>query len=229
MLYILHGDDTARLRSRLSDLIQEQGKATFLNGEKASTTELLGALRSTDLFLDTKYVVIEKVLKIDKKTWDSLLPELHTASASKSFHVVLCHDSELSKVFLGKFKSPQVEAFLMPKLFFTFLDTFTPQSLKRELELLFKMEHVEAEQIFYSLIKRIRQLIAIKSGSTSEEVVKLSPWQMGKLSDQSKRWNTKDLERIYRKLFDLEVKMKSGGLMLPLRKQLDILLIAELH
>lgn len=229
MLYILHGDDTVRLRNRLSELITEQGKATFLNGDKASSTELLGALRSGDLFLETKYVVIEKVLKIGKKDMETIFPELAMASNSQTLHVVLCHDSELSKVFLGKFKGSKIEAFVMPKLFFTFLDNLTPQTLHKELGILLQMKNVEPEQVFYAMIKRIRNLLALKLGSDSEELVKMSPWQMDKLRAQGSRWKTYELENMLRELFSLEVKMKSGGLMLPLNKHLDILLTAELH
>lgn len=228
MLYILHGDDTAKLRLRLSELIEDQGKATFLNGEKASSTEILTSLRSSDMFQDTKYVVIEKVLKLDKKTLEAILPEVNNTVTSKTLHLVLCHDSELSKVFLGKFTKAKVELFAFPKLFFTFLDNFTPHSLKRELDLL-KMENIEAEQIFYALIKRVRQLYAMKTNPASNEIMKMSPWQIDKLRIQSSKFKIEDLEKIYKDLFNIEVKMKSGGLMLPLKKHLDILVIDELN
>lgn len=229
MLYILHGDDTVSLQSRLSELIENQRSATFVQGDKANASEILSALSATDLFLDTRFVVIEKVLKIDKKTLDKILPELNKASFSKSLHIILCHDSELSKAFLGKFKNTSPEMFLLPKLFFTFLDNFTPKSYKKELGILLKMENVEAEQIFYSLIKRVRQLLLAKLNIETEETTKMTPWQKDKIRTQNAKWTAEELRKIYQELFEIEVKMKSGGLMLSLKKQLDIFVTAELH
>lgn len=229
MLYILHGDDTVSLRKRISDIIPDQGISTFFSADKATAAEILDALRSIDMFSDAKYTVIDKILKLSKKDMDAILPELNKASVSSVSHVVLCHDFVLSKVFIAKFKGSRSETFLMPKLFFTFLDNLSPKSFRQELTLLLQMENIEAEQIFYAMIKRIRQLIVIKTGLESEEVVKMSPWQFSKIRAQSTGWTVPALQNFYKELFEIEVKIKSSGLVLPLKKQLDIMLIAELH
>ncbi len=229
MLYILHGDDTVSLRKRISDIIPDQGKSTFFSADKATAAEILDALRFIDMFTDAKYTVIEKILKLPKKDMDAILPELNKVSVSSVNHVVLCHDFVLSKVFIAKFKGCKSEAFLMPKLFFTFLDNLSPKYFRQELTLLLQMKNIEAEQVFYAMVKRIRQLIVIKTGLESEEVAKMNQWQFSKIRAQSTEWTVPALQKLYKELFEIEVKIKSGGLMLPLKKELDILLITELH
>lgn len=227
MLYILHGDDITSSKNRLVELTFGFKNVVTLNAEKTSISDLINAFSSNDLFVDSKCIVIEKVLKLPKTETEKLQELLDKLESSTT--VILWHNTELSKVALGKFKKASVQVFLLPKLFFTFLDNLTLQTIKSELDVLSKMQNVEAEQIFYALVKRIRQLMMIKSNSTSEEMVKMSPWQRDKLKVQGSKWKVEDLENIYKNLFQVEVDMKSGGLILSTRKQLDRILLSAVH
>ncbi|HMS22768.1 MAG TPA: hypothetical protein PKA38_03300 [Candidatus Levybacteria bacterium] len=228
MLHILHGDDTVLLQKRLTEIVDLKG-ATIFSADKVRGQEILEGISKKDLFLEKKVVVIEKVLKLPKKELELLEQELIKASDNPYLTVVLCHDTELSKLFLGKFKNAKQESFLIPKLFFTFLDNLTPKNLEREIKVLSQMKNVEAEQIFYAMVKRIRLLLSIQSNLESEEFKKMSSWQKSRLQDQSNYWTVGKLTKLYEKLYSTEVKMKSGGLMMPLRKHLDILLMQELN
>ncbi len=227
MIYILHGDDIVTSRKKLSELTSEFKSVTYLDAEKIGNTDIVQTLSSSDLFLDKKCIVIEKILKLPKKELDALLELVD--SFDSSITLILWNNTELSKVFLGKFKDATIESFILPKLFFTFLDNLSPNSVSQEIELLSRMVNVEAEQIFYAMIKRIRNMLMIKSNSNSDDLTKMSPWQLGKIKEQSLKWKVEELEKIYKDLFDLEVKMKSGGLMLPLKKHLDILLVQAIN
>ncbi|MBP6913862.1 MAG: hypothetical protein KBC00_04650 [Candidatus Levybacteria bacterium] len=228
MLYILHGDDTVLLHKRLLELFDLKGAIIFA-ADKVKGQEILEEISKKDLFLEKKVVIIEKILKLPKKDLELLEQELLKALDNPLLSVVLCHDTELSKLFLGKFKKAKQESFLIPKLFFTFLDNLLPKNAASEVGLLSQMKNIEAEQVFYALVKRIRLLLLLKSNLESEELVKMSSWQSSKLYAQSRHWTVEGLTRLYEKLFLIDVKMKSGGLMIPLRKHLDILLIQELN
>lgn len=227
MLHILHGDDIVRSKLRLSELSSGINSITTLNAEKTSVTDLVQAFSSNDLFLDKKCIVVEKFLKLPKSEMEKL--QLLLDSMDSSTSVILWHNTELSKLALGKFKKATVEVFLLPKLFFTFLDNLTPQTIKLELDTLSRMQNMEAEQIFYAMVKRIRQLMMLKANSNVEEIAKMSPWQRDKLKSQSARWKVEELEKLYKDLFKIEVDMKSGGLILPLKKHLDIMLLSGLN
>lgn len=229
MIYILHGDDIVSSRNRITELSSEFPSVNYFDAEKASISEIISSFSSTDLFLDKKCIVIEKILRLSKSDLEKVQGVILDSSKNPSTTVILWHNTELSKIFLSKFKTATVEVFLLPKLFFTFLDSLTPKTASFSLDTLSKMKNVEAEQIFYSMIKRVRQLLMIKSSSNIEEIEKMSPWQKDKLRIQSSKWRIDELEVFYRELFKLEVKMKSGGLMLPLKKHLDILLVSGLN
>lgn len=220
MIFVLHGDDVVASRKRLSEITSEFKNVTYIDAEKASKDEILLALNTRDMFTEGNCVVIEKALKLPIEILESVDP---------SIAVVLWHNAELSKTSLLKFKNVKIESFMLPKLFFTFLDGLYPHNVKSELDLLSNMQNVEAEQIFYAMVKRVRQLLALKKNLNSEELQKASSWQLNKLNAQNARWKVEELEKVYNKLFDIEVKMKSGGLMLPLKKHLDILLIGAVN
>lgn len=227
MIYIIHGDDITTSKNRVYALTLGKKNLSTFNAEKVSISEIIGSFASTDLFIDEKCIVIEKVLKLKKADLEKLLEILN--SLEKSTDVVLWHNTELSKIFLSKFKNTVNESFLLPKLFFTFFDELTPKNLIKELEILSRMEGVEAEQLFYTLVKRIRHLMMVKAGGNYEEIVKMSPWQSQKIERQARLWDNSQLLHTYKNLFSLEVKFKSSGLFLPLSKHLDILLIQELN
>ena len=163
MLYIIHGEDTVSSRNRLIEHTSEFSSIEYFDAEKASITEILSAFSSSDLFLDKKCIVIEKILRLPKADLEKIQGSILDSFKSTSITVILWHNTELSKIFLSKFKDAKSEVFLLTKLFFTFIDSLTPKNASFTLETFSKMNNVEAEQIFYSMIKRIRQLMMIKS------------------------------------------------------------------
>jgi DNA polymerase III delta subunit len=227
MIFILHGDDIVSSRKRLTEITSSFKNVAYLDAEKIFVNDLIQALGSSDMFGDKKCVVVEKVLKLKKPELEKLLDLLENLDSSST--VILWHNTDLSKVFLGKFKKVIAKSFMLPKLFFTFLDNLSPNNFKNELDILSKMQNVEAEQIFYAMVKRIRQLLALKMSLESEELSRMSPWQKDKLRNQGSKWKAEELEGIYRDLYKIELKLKSGGLMLPLKKHIDIMLIQQLN
>lgn len=225
MIYIFHGDDIVSSRAKLTTVTSGYDSVTFLHAEKNSPTEIRNSLLSSDLFVEKKCIVIEHILKLKKDD----IEFLQNLSLKDSPDIIFWHNTELSKVFLGKFKEARVESFMLPKLFFTFLDSFTPHNLISEIKTLSQMTNVDEMQIFYALVKRVRILLMIKSGGNFEELSKMSPWQYSKLKTQSEKWKVKVLEDVYSELFALETKIKSSGLMLPLKKHLDIMLMSALN
>lgn len=229
MLYVLHGDDIINSRKRLSELALNFSSVVYLQGDKTNFSEIINSLSSTDMFEASKCVVIEGISKLAKADLDRALPAFEKVGKDKATTVILWQGTEMTKLQIGKYKTAAVESFMLPKLFFTFLDNFTPAQFGQEIKTLTDMKNVDTMQIFYALIKRVRQLLMVKSRGNFEELVKMSPWQMNKLQSQSAKFKTGELEKVYTELFTLEKKLKSSGLMLPLRDHLDIMLARELN
>lgn len=227
MLYIFHGDDFVSARNKLLDVASNYPRVITLDADKLTISDLSQNLHVSDLFMDKKCVVIEKVGKLPKKELEYLE---NIVKVQKNLPDIIFYNStELSKTFLSKFTQAKVETYLFPKLFFTFLDSLTPKNFFRELELLLKMENVESEQVFYAMIKRVRVLLAIKTNSEIEEVSKMSPWQKDKVNSQARQWSEAELTLFYKKLLGIEKMIKSSQLPFSLKQQLDFLLSSELH
>jgi DNA polymerase III delta subunit len=130
-----------------------------------------------------------------------------------------------------KFENATLFNFMFPKLYFTFLDSYEPSSNKSVSQLNDVLNSFEAEQILFGLIKRVRQLLILKAGNYMDfsEFAKMQSWQLGKLKMQSAKWSEKQLEKALLLLSELDEKLKTSALPMPLSNHLDIILIPDLN
>jgi DNA polymerase III delta subunit len=225
MRYLLHGDDTVSSRNLLNSLL-EGYTATRLEGKSLLMRDLKDCLSSTSLFDEKKAVVIENLLTKNSKKKE-LVSFLN--NQKDSVLLVLWEDKKLPKTTITPLKNVTVREFLLPSTYFQFLDNFSEHNGKK----LFVMyqdltKTVSAEQVFYSLMKRLRLLLILARKGTSSELSKMSPWQKQKLSQQVRFWSEKRLAEFYRELQDTEIKLKTGKLPLGLSKHLDTLILSQL-
>lgn len=225
MIYILHGDDISASRKFCTGLT-EGFQVTILDGKTLTLKDLEEKLVSTSLFDEKKAVVIENLLSKNAKKKD-FVTFLNTNSSQTL--LILWEDKKLAKTSYGSLKNGTVKDFFLPQNYFQFLDSYAPGNGKR----LFTMYHellqtTSEELIFYSLLKRIRLLVVLSSGSTVADLSKMAPWQVGKLNSQLRLWKKDSLLFFYKKLQETEIKMKSGKLPVGLSKHLDILILTQL-
>ncbi|OGH16707.1 MAG: hypothetical protein A3C30_01045 [Candidatus Levybacteria bacterium RIFCSPHIGHO2_02_FULL_40_18] len=227
MIYIISGEDVVSSRNKLSELLSGKENIVRLDGKKATIAELDEALLGGSLFSDSKVVVLEyfSKLKPEVRVWEIL----NQVQNDKSTDVILWDDIDLSK---KKFpKKVQIFNFLFPKFYYAFLDSFEPNS-KKTLELLTEvLKTFEPEQVLYGLVRRVRQLLIIKSNNYSEfsEFKRVQSWQISKLKKQANLWSENQLKKAFLELAKLDEKMKTSNLPLPLASHLDILLLSELN
>lgn len=229
MLYIIHGDDTVSSRKKVDELISEDKWIVRFDGKEAESGTIQNSLSSQELFSDGKAIVVENFLELGS-TLATILPVFNTYTADTKTKIVLWQGKEVDKRTLKKLTLAKEFLFPLPKYYFSFLDSLTPRNSKKLHDLLEKLAlSLSAEQIFYSLVKRIRILIMIKTGKSKEfaDIVTMAPWQLTKLSQQASAWNIRELIALYQKFFELEVGLKTNALPLPLLAHLDLLLIKE--
>lgn len=225
MFYLLHGDDTAYSRKKITELIGVL-KTSHLDGAKLDTATLEVSLASESLFSEKEALMIEYFFSKNKKKKE-IIDFLNKYSFQKT--IIFWENKKIIKTSFQKLKNLEVLEFSLPQVYFDFLDNFTPQKVSN----VYQMYHLlllttEPTQIFYSLIKRLRALLIIQSGGRSLEIERLSPWQLSKLRNQVRFWPKEKLVNFYKKLQDTEIKLKSGGLPLGLSKHLDILILSDL-
>ncbi len=226
MITLIHGDDLEKIERSIIDLTAGV-KIERIDGAKLKIKELEEKLLGESLFGEESVFLIERLFK--NKTKKDLFQFIF--SHKDNLSIILIERSKLNKRDLGAYKFNTVIEHALPQYYFKFLDDFYPGN-SRNLDKLYNelLKTFEPEQIYYSLIKRLRSLIAVKTNSLSHsEVARFAPWQMGKLKHQARLWEEKDLVNFYKKLFEIEVKMKSSQMPVSLDKYLDMTIITELN
>lgn len=227
MISIVHGDDTQKSFTHLISLTDKLSNVVRFEGKSLTGHEIDLAFQSTGLFENESSIVIHNFSKLPK---DAMTKLIEKANSSKD-QIFIWDDKKIDARAIKKFKNPQVFEFQLPKYYFEYLDALKPRNSRpavRSLQNLSKQ--LSGEQIFYSSIKRVRQLLMAKHGSQNfEELSKMSPWQLSKLEGQARVWEETKLRKFYTKLFELEVSLKSSNLPLNLVKHIDILLLNELQ
>lgn len=225
MRYLLHGDDIASSRKTLSGLVEGFGTIR-LDGKNVTVKEIEEHLLSTGLFGEKKAVVIENVLSKNLKKKE-IVKFLN--NVKDTVLLILWEEKKLSKTIFTPLSNFTVREFVLPSTYFQFLDSFSENNGKKMFVMYQELiKTVSPEQIFYSLLKRLRMLLILSGEGASEELSKMSPWQRQKLSQQVRFWSNSALLRFYQELQDTEIKLKSGRLPLGLSKHLDTLILSQL-
>lgn len=229
-MIIIHGDNINESRKKLEEVISNKPNIKWYEGKKLNSDEVKHIFATTELFAQEKNVVVENCKAISKKVLEDLIKEIN--KDNNSVNVFFWQDGNYDARLIKKFKSAQVFAFPLPKYYFEFLDSLAPNNGAKLHEIYEKLlDSFVPEQIFFSLIKRSRQLLLLKTTNydSMEEFVKMNPWQKNKLISQSRKWDKHNLEKFYAKLYLTEKKLKSSEIPTNLEKHIDILLLTELH
>ncbi len=230
MVILIHGEDISSSRSKLVSILGTETNVTKINCKKQKIVDARDAFLGDSLFDSKKIIVLENFNKI--KPIDDLINLILPLHASQNTKVILWETTELDKRLIAKLKVTDVFLYTFPKYFYQFLDSFSPKSGKNGAELLKKLLSTsDPEQVFYSLIKRVRQLYIVKLGVEREfsETAKMSDWQLSKIRSQASGWESNRLATAYIKLADLEEKMKTSALTMPLSAHLDFLLLSDFN
>ena len=237
MIFVIAGEDTVSSRKKLTELLSEKQNIVRLDGKKTMIAELDEALLGNNLFSDSKTVVLEHFSKLSAKGRSAFggKPEIKVWELIEKFEkdkntdVILWDDVDLAKKKYTK--NVKFFNFSFPKFYYIFLDSFEPGS-RKPLELLREvLKTLNSEQVLYGLVRRVRQLIIIKSNNYPDfsELKRMQPWQISKLKKQASLWSEEKLKKTFLELAELDEKMKTGSLPMPLASHLDIILLSELN
>lgn len=237
MITILHGDNITESRNYFLELKSKEKDALSFDGSKITITDIVQNIEGSGLFSDTKTLFIEDFLSKTKKAAKDAKEILSfIAKNSKSSTFILWESKEIAKRDLSAFKNAIIKIFKLPKNIFLFLDNLMPDNSKNLLKLFHEALNsgIKEELILFMMQRQIRLLLALSDPTSVEqidEVSRLAPWQASKLARQTKLFqgSTLDegstLKKIYRKLYEIELGQKTGGLNLSLSQSIDFLLL----
>ncbi len=227
-MYIIHGENTGESRKKLDEILAGKTNIKRVDGKKLREDEIQMLFAATELFAQEKVIVIENCKGLTKPILTSLLSAYPTSEAE----LILWQDGNYDARLIKKFNDAKVFAFPLPKYYFVFLDNLMPKKGNQLHETYQKLlESFVPEQIFFSLIKRVRQLLIIKTANMNEfeEFAKMNSWQRNKLEAQARAWSEQSLKSFYASLYRTETALKTSNIPTNLGKHIDILLLTELH
>jgi DNA polymerase III delta subunit, C-terminal domain len=228
MLMLVHGDDVASSRKFFLQQQEQFPGAVSWEGDKITFTDLAQIFAGGGLFTEEKYVFIEQFITKQKKRSD--YKELITAleGYGREHTIVLWENKELDRGTLMAFSSATIRPFKLPQTLFVLLDSLRPNNGEKLVTLFHQtIETTEVEMVFFMLVRQVRLLLALnyKGESSIEEVKRMQPWQKNKLEQQAVLFGSEQLQTLYKQLFEVERKQKTGNLSVPLVQTIDFLLL----
>jgi len=231
MITIIHGDDILQSRIYFQELKHKQKDLVLFDVNKLTITELVQNIEGSGLFGSAKTIFIEEFLTKFKQT-DKESKEIldFIIKNSEDANFVLWESKEILKRDLSLFKSPIVKFFKLPKNVFLFLDNLKPGNSKSLLNLFHQALElgIKEELILFMIQRQFRILLALSDSNSAEsidELIRLAPWQIGKLEKQAKSFDINSLKKNYKKLYEIELAQKTGSSPLSLIQNIDFLLL----
>ena len=224
MLTIICGEDSISSRKYYTDqqrLLKEKD-FEIVNIDYHQVLELDETGSSESSLFATKRAYFTQSLnkKIFKKMSEKNEKKIKAIVDSKSIQVY-DWEEETSARDLKTIKGAVVKEFKPSQTIFKLLDSCFPGNLKTFLSTLQTLsESTEDIFIFIMLARHIRNILSVKMG---EKIPKLASWQLGKLANQAKYWEEKNLINFYQGLHRIDVNSKTNGTPFTIKKSLDIL------
>jgi hypothetical protein len=227
MITLTHGTDTTASRNFFIEEKLKYTEKTTLEATTKDLTDIMQALSGGGLFDKTQTLFLEGFIT-EKKSSKEIIAIAAYLNQEQTNSIFLWEPKELTAKELKLFPQATIKAFSIPKTVFLFLENVLPQNSTKLLQLYHQiLTHDDAHYVLFMLSRQIRILLALKSEGNEQisEVKRLAPWQAGKLKKQSLAFSQEQLILLHKKLFQLDLNQKTGGLILPLEKELDFLLI----
>ena len=224
MLTIICGEDSVASRNYFTDqqLLLKEKDFEIVNVDYHQILELdeTGSSESSLFASKRAYFTQSLNKKVFKKMSDRNEKKIQAIISSKEIQV-FDWEEETSSRDLKSIKGIIVKEFKPDKNIFKLLDSCYPGNLKRFIDTLnILSESTEDIFIFIMLARHMRNILIIKTG---EKIPKLMSWQIGKLANQAKYWELKNLINFYQGLHRIDVNSKTNGTPFSVKKSLDIL------
>lgn len=225
-LIILHGEHEVNSRAELASIIQQFSEKQMSVVRLEADTSLQPAvleqeLGSIDMFGGNKGVFIERLHSLLKsKRKDELIDIV--VRFSEQTPIVLWENKKLTATQLKKFPKAEVTLFSLSPVIFQWVESIhlTPTQKLKLLHSALKQDG--AEFCFAMLVRQVRQLLLLKSGTTMKD----APWTLKKLHTQAKSFSLDQLKYMHDKLTHIDYAQKTGQAKLTLDQELQALMVA---
>ena len=210
-IIVLHGDDSAKSYERLMKFVETAKKRSWeiLTDEFPNTPSLFGTERLI-IYRDYKLLTSKDIKNFDR--FEGTL--------------VIYHPGDLPQTFIKQMpKDFKMEKFELPKILFTFLESFYPSNSQRSLKLLHDLvKNTAIELIFFMLARHLKDLYWVTIDPTTNQY---PSWRLSKLKSQANKFTVENLKLIIKNLADIDILVKTSKA--DLLTELDLLMVKQLE
>lgn len=212
---LIHGEDRVSSRNKFQEL-------KCIAKEKSWRVTKMMYPPITSLFDDKLLYVVDGLDLLTSKeiTWIS------KNSDKYSVHLIIYSKTEVSASTLKLLpKDIKLQKFDLPKIIFTFLESFYPGNSNKVLSLLHILVRNEPLEFVFSLLARqIRDLYWLKIDSKGPGY---PDWRLKKLNTQSVKFSPEKLKDVISVLAKIDIQSKTSAL--DLLPSLDLLIATQLE
>ncbi len=222
-IIILHGDDEKAIYERLRKFVdaakERSWEIVYIDDSNLKFQEVLTL---DSLFAQERFFILKDVSKISAKE----LAWLKKTNKDLTGNLIIYNEGYITKKILDSLpKADKVEEYKLPKIIFTFLDSFYPGNFQKVIQMLHTLVEKEAvERVFAILTKQIKDLYWAKVDPGS---IYYPSWRVGKLKNQSLKFDELKLKQIIKELSEIDVKSKTSKT--DLLSALDLVIIKHLE
>jgi len=244
-MIIIHGDNQFESRRQLGTIItqykQDGFAITRLEAAKMTLAALDDAFGTTSLFAQPELIIIEgvhslptsqkkkeilqKIVAFTKQARsESSQSQSEQSESAKT--CVLWESRTLTKPMLKPFVElgAFVKEYPISQTLFRWLDSLSTDQHTKKMQLTLLAKTIEQENefvIFTMLCRQIRLLLEVKTGG----MPKVAPFILTKLQKQARVFTEEQLLAAHKKLYELDLQMKSSKGYLSIPAQLDLFVI----
>lgn len=214
---LIHGQDINKSYEKFRSVIDSSKSKGFEIVNIKNPKEIV----RISLFEEKTVFVLDKPAKVKPNDWKWL----KSASSKYNSNLLIFYEGDAPATITRNLpKDIKLEKFDLPKILFTFLDSFYPKNSKTILRLLNDLVQNEPiELVFHLLSRRIRDLYWIIEDEAS---LPMQPWQKKRLLNIASKYSKKDIKNIINKLSEIDIKSKTSSN--DLKSLLDIFILEEL-
>lgn len=226
MITLIHGDDIVSSRNYFYSVKSGTENPIVFDNNNYNLTDFLQSLSGKSLFAENKKIFLDRVFSSKKLAGEQLENVVSAINKSHSpIEIIIWEGSELPKTFLNQFPKANVKFFKLSQSLFAFLDSVRPNNPQNVILFHDALKNSDENMLFSMLVRQFRLLLSVSSNSNGiEETKKLAPWQIEKLQRQSRMFTNEQLKKIYNKLYETDLNIKTG--VYPnLTNAIDILLL----
>jgi DNA polymerase III delta subunit len=222
-IIVLHGDHLVESENRLQRFIKVAKKRNWeVERIIDNSKDIPEVLVSENLFGKKKLVIVEAINLINKKNSNWLEKNRDLIDTS----LVVYNQGKISKTSLRLLPNPNsIEEFNLPKLIWSFFDSFYPGNCRNCLKLLKEIIKDEPIELIFALLARhLRSLYWIKIEGSGPPV---PTWRLAKLKRQASKFTTRLLKKIVFDLANADIKAKTSQM--ELSDSLDFIIATKLE